>query len=74
MTDTKHNGWTNWDTWEAYNILTSTETLYNDAKEDATQENLEMMLFHYTERFCDIEHLAFHAINWSELINAFKKE
>ena len=23
-----YNGWTNWDTWEAYNILTENETYY----------------------------------------------
>lgn len=27
----EYNGWTNWDTWEAFNWLTSDEDIYNEA-------------------------------------------
>lgn len=31
MSDETHHGYTNWDTWEAFNLLTGDESIYNQA-------------------------------------------
>lgn len=68
ITKQRHNGWSNWDTWEAYNMLTSFEDIYLDVANNNRLYNLEYCLVHALERAgADIEHIAFHRVNWCEL-------
>lgn len=63
-----YNGWTNWDTWEAYNLITSYEDLFNQAIASPDMDTLEALLYEALHRCnSDIEHLMFHRICWNEL-------
>jgi len=69
-----YNGWTNWDTWESYNMLSSNEYVYTECERDNSIDNLEFNLLKVLDTMSvDIEHIMFSRVNWTELQDAFKR-
>jgi hypothetical protein len=69
---TSFNNWTNVDTWKAWVILSNDEGIYRQVVDDPSAENIECRLFEASESY-DIETIMFHKINWSELVEQFKR-
>lgn len=69
MSDEKHNGWTNWETWEAYNMLTSFEDTYAYAREfKSNPKALRMLTIAALEKCgCFENHIAWEKVNWREI-------
>lgn len=72
MKDESHNGFSNWHTWEAFNLLTNhSEEVLQCALGDMTHDNLEALIGEiFIEQQLDIEHLLFSRINYPELREA----
>lgn len=60
------NGWTNWETWEAYNMITSYEETYVKAM---NHEDLKQVLKEALE-IADVDktHLDFKKVNFKEIL------
>ena len=72
MKDTKHNGYSNWETWEAYNMITSFEGIYNDAvKADALalKKSLAQALYLCAAPY---DHIDTSKVDFDELADAIK--
>jgi hypothetical protein len=70
-----YNGWANWDTWEAYNLITSYEDIYRLAVSDSSYDSLEALLFDALDRSnADIEHIMFSLVDFDALTLAFSGE
>lgn len=72
-----HNGWTNWDTWEAFNIISSDEDTYTAAIDMASVTTENEHLRYYVKEAMDClniarKHINFKTINWNELRNHLK--
>lgn len=62
------NGWTNWDTWETYNLLTSYEDIYLQAQRSPSLNNLLVCLYAALSRtWAPRNHIAFNNINWNSV-------
>lgn len=70
-----YKNWTNRDTWECFNLLTSYEDVYCRALENKADElALEALTLKALERSgADIEYLMFHQINWTEIMERLEK-
>lgn len=59
-----YNGWTNWDTWNAYNWLTESEGIYNSAKRTTGPTELRELFGEYISGQDDID---LDEVNWDEV-------
>jgi hypothetical protein len=68
----RFNGWTNFDTWEARNLVETYEDIFKEVKKDLNYETLEWAVNTALERKgMGSEHIIFHLINWKELENHY---
>ncbi len=67
----KYNGWTNWDTWNAYNWLTHDEDVYIEAQE--CQDTQELREF-WEEHFPNLDGISTDKIDFNELIEGLEDE
>ena len=58
------NGWTNWDTWNAYNWLTESEGMYNSAKRTTGPVELREL---FGEYISDKDNIDTDEVNWDEV-------
>jgi len=67
----KYNGWRNWATWNAYNVLTADEETYNWAINCKSKECLKRVFAQtkYKEDFKKEN----HNIDWNELLTGIKR-
>lgn len=71
-----YNGWANWDTWNAYNWISSYEYSYLKAIHDPSPQSLIKILsdtlkHHNVENNDSID---FEKVFWTELTEAFSEE
>lgn len=59
-----YNGWTNWDTWNAYNWLTESEGIYNSAKRTTGPTELRELFGEYISGQDGID---LDEVNWDEV-------
>lgn len=69
---TKYNGWTNWDTWNAYNWISSYEFSWEACKEFAKNKDFRFQV----ELSGSINHDGIdpNKVNWTELQEALLEE
>ena len=64
MIHDEYNGWTNWDTWNAYNWLTESEGVYNSAKRTTGPGELRELFGEYISGQDGID---LDEVNWDEV-------
>ena len=60
----EYNGWTYWDTWNAYNWLTESEGMYNSAKRTTGPVELREL---FGEYISDKDNIDVDEVNWDEV-------
>ena len=67
----EYNGWTNWDTWNAYNWLTESEGPYNMARRTTGPAELKQL---FTELFQPtVDDIDVDEVNWDEVYESFNE-
>lgn len=75
----KYNGWANYPTWAVFTHLTNNESLYYQALECETANDLKTLV----EELCDLENnllaadligYTLEVVNWQEIYNALHEE
>lgn len=76
----KYNGWTNYDTWEAFNILTSIESAYletlqnlNLSRSVFVSRSSKLIKVFYAKYEIEDNRIDLKNVNWSEIVNALKE-
>lgn len=70
----KYNGWTNWDTWNAYLWLNNDEYLYRTMRRAYSPNNAEKIGTELLKEIGNPDEIDFYEVNWDEIFEAFNEE
>lgn len=77
QSSTSYNGWSNWDTWEAFNLLTSDEEIYKIARFSGSNKTLTDLIFESLSKagldgFDAVNHINVSKVNFTEIKDALE--